>query len=208
MITSVDGRVSVDGRSGPLGGPADRALFHALRAGADAVMAAAGTVRAERYGPIVRDAAVRDARRAAGLPAQPLAVIVSRSLTLDPRLPLLDDPDSHVVVIAPSHGELATTRATVDYIRAGSLAQALAELRTRFAVQLVVCEGGPSLNASLLGEAVLDELFVAFSPNLVGGDLGPGLLSGGSGDAQLRPLELRMLLESDNELYAHYVVGS
>ena len=84
MIASVDGRIAVDGHSAALGGPADRALFHALRARADAVMVAAGTLRAERYGPIIRNAGVRQLRVDQGLPEQPLAVIVSRGLDLDP----------------------------------------------------------------------------------------------------------------------------
>src|SRR6266542_4328249 len=51
MIASVDGATAVEGRSGGLGGPADRKVFAALRALADVVFVAAGTVRAENYGP-------------------------------------------------------------------------------------------------------------------------------------------------------------
>jgi len=101
MVASVDGRVAIGGRSAPLSGPPDRELFHELRAQADAVMVGAGTVRIERYGPIIRDADVRERRRAAGLREQPLAVIASRSLDLPADLPLLADPDSHIVVLGP-----------------------------------------------------------------------------------------------------------
>jgi riboflavin biosynthesis pyrimidine reductase len=207
MIESVDGRIAVDGRSGPLGSPADRDLFHALRAGCDAVMAAAGTVRAERYGPIIRDAAVRERRSDSGLSAQPLAVIVTRSLELDADLPLFADSASHVIVLGPTTGTLPATAATVDYIRSESLAEGLGELRERFGTALVVCEGGPSLTGSLLRENIIDELFVALSPNLVGGDVGPGLIAD-KGQGVLHPLELRMLLEHESELYARYVVAS
>jgi riboflavin biosynthesis pyrimidine reductase len=205
MIASVDGRVAVDGRSGPLGGPADRELFHALRARCDAVMAAAGTVRAERYGPTIRDVAVRDQRRAAGLRAQPFAVIVTRSLNLPAELPLLADPDSHVIVLGPTTGTLPAAAATVDYIRQDTLADGLAELRQRFDTGLVLCEGGPSLNGSLLREDLIDELFVALSPTLVGGEVGPSLIAD-KGSPVLRSLELRMLLEHESQLYARYVV--
>src|SRR4051794_26365022 len=51
MIAGVDGATSVDGLSGGLGGPADRKVFAALRSLADVVLVAAGTVRAETYGP-------------------------------------------------------------------------------------------------------------------------------------------------------------
>ena len=51
MIVSVDGGTSWGGVSGALGGPADKALFSVLRSVADVVLVAAGTMRAEKYGP-------------------------------------------------------------------------------------------------------------------------------------------------------------
>jgi len=51
MIASIDGATTVAGVSGGLGGPADHALFAVLRSQADVVLVAAGTVRAEHYGP-------------------------------------------------------------------------------------------------------------------------------------------------------------
>ncbi|MEL7156403.1 MAG: dihydrofolate reductase family protein, partial [Actinomycetota bacterium] len=49
MIASADGATAVDGLSGQLGGPADFAVFTALRATADAIVVGASTVREERY---------------------------------------------------------------------------------------------------------------------------------------------------------------
>jgi riboflavin biosynthesis pyrimidine reductase len=42
MISTVDGATAVDGRSGGLGGPADRKVFAALRSLADVLLVAAG----------------------------------------------------------------------------------------------------------------------------------------------------------------------
>jgi riboflavin biosynthesis pyrimidine reductase len=207
MIASVDGRTAIGGRSGELGGPADRELFHALRAQSDAVLAAAGTVRSERYGPLIRDAKVRAQRVAAGLAPAPLAVIVSRSLALAPQLPLLADPDSRVVIITPSPGTLAPTSASIDYIRAGSLADGLVELGATYGVGVIVCEGGPTLGAGLLRGGLIDELFLTLSPQLVGGDPGMSLLSD-EGTPVPTALELKLLLEHDSMLFAHYVVRS
>jgi riboflavin biosynthesis pyrimidine reductase len=207
MVTSVDGRVSIDGRSAALSGPADRELFHALRAEADAVMAGATTVRTERYGPTVRDSAVRERRRAAGLREQPLAVVVSRSLDLDPQLPLLADADSHVVIIGPSaQADLPGARATVSAVRCETLAEGLAELRSRFDVGLVVCEGGPTVVGALARERLVDELFVALSPQLVRGAPGPTMLAD-TGDPAPQRLKLRLLLANGDTLFARYVVG-
>src|SRR5205823_11342695 len=51
MITTVDGATTVAGRSGGLGGPADKRVFAAIRSVADVILVGAGTVRAENYGP-------------------------------------------------------------------------------------------------------------------------------------------------------------
>ena len=67
MVATLDGRATLNGRSGPISDPADRALFHGLRSVVDAVMAGAGTVRAERYGPIVPDPDRRRLRAERGL---------------------------------------------------------------------------------------------------------------------------------------------
>src|SRR6185437_13807832 len=43
MVETADGRATLNGRSGPVSGAADRELFHALRASCDAVLIGAGT---------------------------------------------------------------------------------------------------------------------------------------------------------------------
>ncbi len=52
MISSADGAVSIDGVSGGLGGPADRAVFRHLRSIAHGVIVGAETVRQESYSPL------------------------------------------------------------------------------------------------------------------------------------------------------------
>jgi riboflavin biosynthesis pyrimidine reductase len=206
MVASVDGRATIGGRSAPLSSPADRELFHALRLLAGAVMAGGSTMQIERYGPTIPDPDRRELRASWGLSPQPPAVIASRSLDLDPALPLLADPQSHVIVIGPSRGKLEGARARLDYIHSETLADGLAQLRERFEIGLVVCEGGPTLAALLVRERLLDELFLALSPQLVDGDPGLTILAG-SGAADPLRLRLRMLLAHEDELYAHYAVG-
>jgi riboflavin biosynthesis pyrimidine reductase len=206
FVASVDGRVTIGGRSAPLSGPPDRELFHALRAQVDAVMVGAGTARIERYGPIIRDAEVRERRLAAGLSEQPLAVIASDSVDLPSDLPLLADRDSHVIVLGPGSATLDGALATVSYIRSESLAGGLVELQSRYGVGLVVCEGGPTLAAALARENVVDELFIAISPQLVGGAPGLTVLAD-TGEPAPHPLELRQLLGAGDALFARYVVG-
>ena len=51
MIASIDGATAVDGVSGPLGHPTDKAVLGLARAAADVILVGAATVRAEGYGP-------------------------------------------------------------------------------------------------------------------------------------------------------------
>jgi len=217
MVSTADGHATLDGRSGPLSGPADRALFHALRLAVDAVMAGAATVRVERYGRIVPDASRRQSRVARGLREEPLACIVSGRLALEGEIPLLAEPAARVVILTPSSASLPASAAAaeVDYIRAArdgqlDLAAALAELRARFDVHTLLCEGGPHLNAQLLGAGLVDELFLSLSPLLAGGDPVSGgealrILAGPPFSPPVA-LELRGVLEHDSGLFLRYCV--
>jgi riboflavin biosynthesis pyrimidine reductase len=214
MVSTVDGRASIEGRTGPLGDPADRELFRALRGAVDAVMVGGGTVRAERYRRIIPDAARRRKRRERGLGEEPLACIVSGRLDLPADLPLLTDPAARVVVITCSQASLPATGAHIDYLRSESqgrldLPAALAELRRRFAARTLLCEGGPLLNSSLFAAGLVDELFLSLSPMLAGDDPHSGralrILAGGELE---RPVELDLLgaLKSDSRLFLRYAV--
>jgi riboflavin biosynthesis pyrimidine reductase len=117
MVHTTDGRASVDGRTAPISSLADRQLFHALRTRVDAIMVGAGTLRIERYGRMVPDAARREQRRLAGLQPDPLAIVVSGSLDLPADLPLLQDADSRVVIVTASERSIDGVGADVQYLR-------------------------------------------------------------------------------------------
>jgi riboflavin biosynthesis pyrimidine reductase len=213
MVSSADGRATLKGRSGPLSGQADRELFHALRAPVDAVLVGAGTVRAERYGRLIRDETARLARREHGLAQEPLACIPSQSLSFGPDVPLLADPSARVVLMTPCSGVLAPVPAQVRYIRAErnghlDLAAGLGELHRSFGVAMLLCEGGPHLAADLFAAGLVDELFLSLSPKLAGelpGGGGMGILAAVELDP---PVELQLLgvLESDSHLFLRYGV--
>ncbi|ORA66601.1 hypothetical protein BST26_16790, partial [Mycolicibacterium insubricum] len=83
FITSLDGGATLDGVSGGLAGPGDRALFKVLRELADVVLVGAGTVRMEHYGGAVLSAAARAARQRRGQAELPPIAIVTASGRLD-----------------------------------------------------------------------------------------------------------------------------
>lgn len=216
MVSTADGRATLGGRSGAIGGEADRELFHGLRTTVDAVMVGAGTLRAERYHRLVRDERAIEARRRRGLAEQPLACIVSGRLALDGEIPLLADPGAHVAILTSSEASLPEEcRAEIDYVRAArdgllDLVSALSELRERLGVRSVLCEGGPHLNSQLLADGLVDELFLSLSPKLAGGDVTSEALRILSGPELDPPatLELVGALEHNSHLFLRYRVTS
>jgi riboflavin-specific deaminase-like protein len=216
MISTLDGRATISGRSGPVSSPADRELFHGLRAAMDGVLVGAGTIRAERYGRIIREPAVRSERLARGMPEEPLACIVSGRLELPLDLGLLQTDGARVVVLTASMAALGPVPAQVEYLRPVcdgrlDLARGLAELRRDHDVHSLLCEGGPHLARELLAQNLVDELFLSLSPALAGGEPGAGealrILAG----PELEPpvaLELTGILRERSWLFLRYSVAS
>jgi riboflavin biosynthesis pyrimidine reductase len=171
----------------------------------------------ERYGRIIKDPEGRRLRRERGLGDEPLACIVSGQLALDADIPLLAEPQARVAIVTSSAASLpASVAAHVEYVRARrdgllNLGAALAELRSRFGVGLVLCEGGPHLSCQLIAAGLVDELFLTLSPLLSGGEPRAGealrILAGPELEPPRR-LELLGVLESDSHLLLRYGVGA
>lgn len=189
FVASADGAVSVDGRSGGLSSPADKAVFRALRGVCDAVLVGAGTLRAEGYGPVVLQPAAAAWRVAHGREARVPVVVVSRTGDLgDGRV--LQGP----VLLAAPEGVRARSaqreHPEVERLPADPVAL-VAALHARGLTRLL-CEGGPSLLTALLADDLVDEVCLTTSPQLVGP--GPRVVGG---LATPRHLRLAALLHDD-----------
>jgi riboflavin-specific deaminase-like protein len=170
MVSSLDGKATIDWRTKGLSTELDRELFHRLRTQADAVMVGAGTVRAERYGRMTKSDELRAAREQEGLAPDPLAVVVSARLDLHTDLPLLNEPEQRVVIATGSDATLPGLGEQIVYERIGDdLPMLMARLRQEYGVRSVVCEGGPTLNSYLLAAGLVDELWLTLNPKLAGG---------------------------------------
>jgi riboflavin biosynthesis pyrimidine reductase len=209
MIESVDGRGSFDGRSSALGDDGDRQLFRALRSVCDVVLAGTGTLAAEHYGRLVRDADLQAARERLGLTPQPLLCTVTRSGHIPPAIPLLTDPDARMVIYSGAAVDLGEVAAAVEVITVDpgrlSVASALHDLRVRRHARLVLCEGGPTVLGQLIEAQAIDELFLTFAGKLAGGD-GPAIVSGLTLQEPLA-VSLLWLLEQDGSLFLRYGFG-
>jgi len=208
MVASIDGAIEVDGRSGGLGSPADKAMFHALRQLPDVILAGAGTVRAENYGPVQLDDAAQSRRVARGQQPLPRLAVVSGRAHLDPNAKLFSDPSQRPIVITTSTAAtdaVDALRTVADIIVAGNervdLHNAFAQLRA-LDMHTVLCEGGPTLNDQLLVDDLVDEWCQTIAPVLTGGDASRGAHGPTSGVA--RNLSLARVIVEDNVVLLRY----
>jgi len=167
MVASIDGAAAIDGLSGGLSGEPDKAMFEALRAQADIILVGAGTANAERYRPVRRSGA--------------RIAIVSGSLSVDPELPLfrsLPGPPTEPLplVVTTAHADpdaAARLAGRAELVRAGTESVDLTESLRHLAslgARIILCEGGPTLNAGLLAADLVDEVNLTHAPLAVGAD--------------------------------------
>ncbi|MGK2933385.1 MAG: dihydrofolate reductase family protein [Solirubrobacterales bacterium] len=205
MVTSLDGRASLHGRTVELGGKHDIELLLKLRRRFDAVMIGAGTMRAERYGRIINDPEARADRERTGLPPDPLAVIISGRLDLPFDAPLFTDGGGKVLIFTNDDGPVPETETPVELVRVVGLlhiTEILRQLRQERGIRALLCEGGPRVLGQLAAVDALDELFLTTSATLTGERDAPRILEGELGTPG--PMRLVNLVEADSELFARY----
>jgi riboflavin biosynthesis pyrimidine reductase len=186
MVSSADGKATLEGRTAPMSAPVDRELFHHLRTQADGILVGAGTVRIERYGRVTKTDELQAKRESQGQRPDAIAAIVTRSRQLPEDLPLLRDTPESVRLIS-------------------DLTEGLAVLRDE-GVRSLLCEGGPHLNSSLFADCLLDELFLTIAPTVAG----PGevlTIVEGLSLPEAVDLELLTVHEADGHLFMRYRVS-
>lgn len=208
FVSSVDGAVTLEGRSGPLAGPGDRRVLSLLRVACDAVMVAAGTVRVEGYSPLRTSESRRRMRIERGRTPDPALVLVTRRLLFEPDDPRFTEaPQRPVIVTTEETAQQAGRRfaEVADVMGMGrgdvDLAAAVAALTER-GLRHVLCEGGPHLLGSLLAADLVDEFCLTLAPKLVGP--GPGRIVAGP-LSEVRGLALNHVLAAGDEIFLHYV---
>jgi riboflavin biosynthesis pyrimidine reductase len=186
MVSSADGKATLQGRTAPMSGPVDRELFHHLRTQADGILVGAGTVRIERYGRVTKTDELQAKRERTGVRADALAAIVTRSRDLGEDLPLLRDAPQSVRLIE-------------------DLTPGLAELRGE-GIRSLLCEGGPHLNGTLFAEGLVDELFLTVAPTIAGAGESLTIVEGRAMPTAV-DLELLTVHEADGHLFMRYRVS-
>ncbi len=205
FVVTVDGRATIAGVSGPIGSATDTTMLAGLRARSDAVMIGAGTMRAERYGRLIKSVEQRRRRARLGLAEDPLMVLVSGRLDLPWDAPLFTEGSGRVLVFTVSEAEPPETATPVEVIRHEgfvNLVEALRHLRQERQIRALLCEGGPGLHGELEAGGMVDDLFLTIAPKLSGGVDAPRIIEGKL--PAVAELERAWLREEDSELFARY----
>jgi 5-amino-6-(5-phosphoribosylamino)uracil reductase len=178
-----------------------------LRATSDAIMVGARTIRSDNPRLLVKSAARRDRRAAAGLPANPRKVTITGTGDLDPRSlfftgasapPLVYVPEAVVVPVTARLSGVATivpAPGGVDQGHVVDLPWLLADLGARGIGRLMV-EGGATVLGRFLAGGLADEFQLAVAPVFVADQRAPRLLAG----AQPGSLGNRMRLDKVSQV--------
>ncbi len=213
MIASADGSATdTGGRSGGLAGPADKAMFAAIRGVADVIVAGAATVTTEDYGPSRPSTRVREQRAARGQSPTPRIAVTTASLAIEPTRRLFADalPEARPLVLTVASADPARRRALEEVADVHVVgdeqvdwARAFALLHDELGARVVVCEGGPVTLGQLVADDLLDELCLTMAPTMVAGT-GPRIAHG-KAPVVGRHHSLARVLADDGNLFLRYV---
>ena len=229
---SVDGYIDdASGRRLILSGPEDLDRVDELRAGCDAILVGAGTIRRDNPRLLVRSPARRAARLARGQPASPAKVTLTRGGDLDPaaafftataaaaRDPAAQDPAggdpastarlvyTGVAAAGAARARLAGRATVIDAGPQVTVRAVLADLAGRGIRRLLV-EGGTSMHTLFLAAGAADELQLAIAPFFVGDPAAPRFTGRGPFPHDpAHPMELAGVRPVGNLVLLRYLLG-
>jgi 5-amino-6-(5-phosphoribosylamino)uracil reductase len=199
-----------------LSNEADLDRVDELRAGSDAILVGAGTIRRDNPALLVRSPARRSARVARGQTASPARVTVTSSGDLDLAARFFTAGDGPRLIYVPGPAgpgirDQLGGAAGVQVIGAGDggqadLAAVLADLAARGVRRLMV-EGGGRVLAQFLAQGLADELNLVVAPVFVGDPAAPRI-GGASASTPLRRMHLAETRLIGDVVLLRYLPGS
>jgi riboflavin-specific deaminase-like protein len=183
-----------------LSGPADLDRVDEVRAGCDAILVGAGTVRTDNPRLLIRDPRRSARRTARGLPAHPARVTLTATGDLDPRARFFAPGALRLVYCAAPaltrvRTRLGDSAVLIDAGDPPSVDFILADLAERGVARALV-EGGARVLGEFLAAGLADELNLAVAPFFVADPAAPRLdLPGPGTDGPMTLAETRRVGE-------------
>lgn len=176
---SIDGYLDDSGDARlMLSNEADLDRVDEVRAGVDAILVGAGTIRRDNPRLLIRSAEHREQRIQRGMAAHPMKVTLTGSGELDGAARFFTSGDSEKLVYArdpavpglrEALGDVAAVVAAGDPIDLAAILDDLAKRK----VQRLMVEGGGTVHTQFLSAGLVDEIQVVIAPFLIGGHAAP-----------------------------------
>lgn len=199
VATSLDGYIDdTSAERLVLSNDEDFARVDAERAGVDAILVGANTVRSDNPRLLIRSPELRRERESRGLPADPMKVTITGSGKLEPSANFftLGDGPKLVYALTPSvvplTERLGSAALVVDAGDPLDVAGLLADLTSRGVRRLMV-EGGGAIHTLFLSAGLVDELQLVIAPVFVADPQAPRLVNPGTFSGRLTLAEVRQI---------------
>jgi riboflavin-specific deaminase-like protein len=194
-----------------LSGPADADRVDGVRAGCDAILVGAGTIRADNPRLLIRDPRRRARRAARGRSEHPARVTLTATGDLDPRARFFAPGVPRLVYCTTSAVQAARDRLgeAAVCIDAGdplSLDAVLSDLAERAVADLLV-EGGAQVLGEFLASGLSDELHLALAPFFVAQHGAPRLEVPPNPYDSDKPMTLAEVHRLDDLVVLRYLLG-
>lgn len=189
MVSSVDGKIVIEGNEQGLGSKTDQRLMRELRVNADIVLNGAATLRQSGASPRLGDPALEEIRAQKGKPRLPISSVITASGDLPLERAFFKRTDEFEAVVF-AVGELpsdkrsaieATGRPVVALPAGDPIPALLRHMRQELGAKVLLLEGGADLNRSLFDADAVDEIFVTVGSVVVGGRAGLSAVGGNEG---------------------------
>ena len=173
LAVSLDGRLApAAGGAAQLGGSGDRRVLEEALAWADGCLIGAETLRLHGSTCLIHAPDLLEQRHLACCPPQPAALVVSRSGQIPARLPFFQQPIERWLLAPASAAPLPGQAPGFQrHLPLEPWPRLLSGLAAEGLERLLVL-GGARLAASLLREALIDELQLTLCPQVLGGPHG------------------------------------
>jgi 5-amino-6-(5-phosphoribosylamino)uracil reductase len=183
---SIDGYIDdTTGTRLLLSNDADFDRVDEVRAGCDAILVGATTIRKDNPRLLVRSQARQDARTARGISPTPVKVTITGHGDLDPAAKFFAAGDTAKIVYAASPAldkareRVGAVASVADAGDPADLHRILADLHARGIRRLMV-EGGGTMHTQFLATGLADELHLVIAPFFVGDAQAPRFVRDGT----------------------------
>ncbi len=155
-----------------LSSPEDWEAVLRLRAGCDAILVGAETIRKDDPSLVIRDESLRRERLRCGMAVDLMKVTLSRSGRLNPEARFFSVGEGHKMVFVPAAAKLCAESCVsqcAEVVSAEAItARLIADTLAKRGIGTLMVEGGGQVLSMFLAEGMVDELRLAVAPFIVG----------------------------------------